>query len=62
MTCIHMYTMFFHHNFILSAGARKTANKFFPYSLEFELAEDTTRAATERQLRLLGYHGVSNYG
>ena len=40
---------------------RKIAQKFYPY-LDFELAEATRAAASERQLRLLGWHGISNYG
>ena len=40
---------------------RKVSQKFWPY-LNFELAERTRAAATERQMRLLGFHGVSNYG
>ena len=40
---------------------RKIAEKFYPY-LDFELAEATRAAASERQLRLLGWHGISNYG
>lgn len=42
-------------------GARKVANKFFPY-VGFELADTTRQAASARQLRLLGFHPVSNYG
>ena len=40
---------------------RKIAQKFYPY-LDFELAEETREAATERQMRLFGAHGISNYG
>ena len=40
---------------------RKIAQKFYPY-LDFELAPATRAAASERQLRLLGWHGISNYG
>ena len=41
---------------------RKVSQKFWPYTLGFELAETTRAAATERQMRLLGFHSVSNYG
>ena len=42
-------------------GQRKVSQKFYPY-LDFELAEETREAATERQMRLFGAHGISNYG
>lgn len=42
-------------------GARKVAQKFWPY-VEFKLNPATRAAATERQMRLLGVHGISNYG
>ena len=42
-------------------GARKVAQKFWPYT-DFVLAQRTREAATERQLRLLGVHPISNYG
>jgi hypothetical protein len=42
-------------------GARKVAQKFWPYT-DFVLEQATRAAATERQLRLLGAHAVSNYG
>ena len=42
-------------------GQRKISQKFWPY-LDFKLARRTRMAATERQLRLLGFHSTSNYG
>jgi len=42
-------------------GARKVAQKFWPYT-GFKLAAQTRDAATDRQLRLLGEHPISNYG
>ena len=42
-------------------GARKVAQKFWPY-LDFVLAPQTRAAATPRQLRVLGEHPISNYG
>ena len=42
-------------------GQRKVSQKFYPY-LDFELAEETREVATERQMRLFGAHGISNYG
>ncbi len=42
-------------------GARKVAQKFWPYT-GFQLAKGTRASASERQMRLLGQHGISNYG
>lgn len=42
-------------------GARKVAQKFWPYT-GFTLAGATRAAASDRQLRLLGTHDISNYG
>ena len=42
-------------------GARKVAQKFWPY-LDFTLSADSRELATPQQLRLLGEHPLSNYG
>jgi hypothetical protein len=43
-------------------GQRKVAQKFWPYTMGFQLSPSTRAAATQRQMRLFGAHSISNYG